>query len=137
MIKADEFTYAWKRNESNARGEILGRRFILRAIKTERKDFHEVYSILKLLEALGGLYTSLSFIIFIPLVIASKLFRYGGLLLMGCHHDDVFEPAEDVVKASTETPAPEAATSSNSNVQDDSASRNAEVGRTSHNAEVK
>merc|ERR1712176_283209 len=62
MVKASEYTYVGRRNATNERGESLGRTLFLRATKTEREDFHEVYSIMKLLEAMGGLYTSLSFL---------------------------------------------------------------------------
>jgi len=157
MVKTSEYTYVGER-KANEQGDVLGRTLYLRATKTEREDFHEVYSIMKLLEALGGLYMSLSFIVFVPLLIVSKLLRWCGLLLMGCHQDDVFEPDEGEVKASTEASAgapaesvmnknmeegcessaePEAATSPTCNVQVGSASCDAEVGNASHRAHTK
>jgi len=152
MVKASEYTYVGKK-QNNSRGEVIGRTLYLRATKTERADFHEVYSIMKLLEALGGLYTSLSFVLFIPLVITSKLLRYGGgLLLMVCHRDNVLDPAENGVHASTEaqvvmsknmeegcegSPDPRAAASLNGNVEVASASHDAEVSRALHNVEGK
>jgi len=104
MVKATEYSYVGRGNETNANGETLGRSLYLRATKTEREDFHEVYSIMKLLEALGGLYTSLSFILFIPLVMASKTLRYSGQLL-GFTRRDVLNPAQAVVStALTQAP---------------------------------
>jgi len=80
MVKESEYSYAGKRNDADSQGLILGRALYLRAAYTKREDFYEVYSLLRLLEAMGGLYTSLSFILFIPMVFAYKLIRHSGLL---------------------------------------------------------
>mmetsp|Transcript_136034 Transcript_136034/g.271364 ORF Transcript_136034/g.271364 Transcript_136034/m.271364 type:complete len:442 (+) Transcript_136034:47-1372(+) len=99
MVKESEYTYAAiATNQTNAQGETPGRKFYLRATKMERQDFHDFYSILNLLDSLGGLYTSLSFILFIPLVVASTLLRYGGLLI-GFRHGSMSDLAEIVVQA--------------------------------------
>merc|ERR1712129_661742 len=53
---------------------------------------------------LGGLYTPLSFILFVPLVIAFKLMRYSALLLCcRCGHE--FEPDKVAVQVLTEAGA--------------------------------
>mmetsp|Transcript_22382 Transcript_22382/g.42837 ORF Transcript_22382/g.42837 Transcript_22382/m.42837 type:complete len:440 (+) Transcript_22382:49-1368(+) len=94
MVKESEYTYAAiKTNQTNAQGEIPGRKFYLRATKMERQDFHDFYSILNLLDSLGGLYTSLSFILFVPLVVASIVLRYGGLLIC-FRHGNMSDSAE-------------------------------------------
>jgi len=101
MAKAGEYTYVGKRNVANEHGEILGRSLFLRATRTEREDFYEVYSILKLLEALGGLYTAFSFILFVPLLVASKMLRHS-VELMDCRQSDVFDPVAAEAQTSTE-----------------------------------
>merc|ERR1719362_1041820 len=101
MLKASEYTYPIISRE-NAKGGVIGRTLYIRATKTQHKDFHEVYSFMKLLEAVGGLYTLVSLIIFFPLVIISKLLRYSALIC--CHRANVCEPAEATEPASTEAP---------------------------------
>jgi len=84
MVKKSEYSYAGEIGEANSQGLVLGQSLYFRAAHTMREDFYEVYSVLRLLESLGGLYTSFSFILFVPIICAYKLLRNCSVLLDYC-----------------------------------------------------
>jgi len=86
MVKHSEYTYAGERGETNSQGLIRGRTIYLRAGHTQQENFYEVYSVLRLLETMGGLYTALSFVLFVPILCAYKLMRHGVLLMDRSSH---------------------------------------------------
>jgi len=71
MVKVNEYSYPVPLEQQEP---TLAMKLYLRDARVERQDFYDVYSVFRLLEESGGLFTSLEFVAFLPLLIFSRVY---------------------------------------------------------------
>jgi len=74
MVKLNEYSYPLPLKKVTGQEVSLGMLLYLRDARVERQDFYEVYSVFRLLEESGGLFTSLEFVSFLPLLIFARVY---------------------------------------------------------------